>query len=102
MFHFKSNFQVSPFTSREEGLRRGFAALDSEQTGKIPVDKFKRRLREVTLEFNINVKSIASKNVISPAQHVSKCLIFQSVRLTEAEAQRVVRLSIEGFIKKTL
>ena len=35
------------FTSREEGLRRGFAALDTEHTGKIPVDKFKRRLREV-------------------------------------------------------
>ena len=32
---------------REEGLRRGFAALDVEHTGKIPVDKFKRRLREV-------------------------------------------------------
>ena len=43
----RNNFQVSPFTCREDGLRRGFAALDSEQTGEIPVDKFKRRLREV-------------------------------------------------------
>ena len=44
-FHFDLVFALS--LSREEGLKRGFAALDVENTGRIPVDKFKRRLREV-------------------------------------------------------
>ena len=44
-FHFYLVFALS--LSREEGLKRGFAALDAENTGRIPVDKFKRRLREV-------------------------------------------------------
>ena len=45
---------MPPFTPREEGLRRGFAALDKEHTGKIPVDKFKRRLRQVIKFISMN------------------------------------------------
>ena len=65
-FHFDLVFAFS--LSREEGLKRGFAALDVENTGRIPVDKFKRRLREVFeqrycvfgVEFDICVPCVLS------------------------------------------
>jgi len=44
--HMTRELGKSTEKEREEGLRRGFAALDKEQTGKIPMDMFKRRLRE--------------------------------------------------------
>ena len=94
----------SPFTSREEGLRRGFAALDKEQTGKIPMDKFKRRLREVTnviidVNINNNIHKCAKVNFVNKVctntwwtcVRISLKFTLQSVRLTEAEAQQVVR-----------
>ena len=36
---------------RDDGLRRGFDALDVEHTGEIPVEKFKERIRKVILTF---------------------------------------------------
>ena len=39
-------------TLRDDGLRRGFDALDVEHTGEIPVEKFKERIRKVLRIFN--------------------------------------------------
>jgi len=33
---------------RDDGLRRGFDALDVEHTGQIPVEKFKERIQKVS------------------------------------------------------
>ena len=38
-----SNIQIF----RDDGLRRGFDALDVEHEGEIPVEKFKERIRKV-------------------------------------------------------
>ena len=93
-FHFYLVFALS--LSREEGLKRGFAALDAENTGRIPVDKFKRRLREVFEQrycvFGVDI-DICVLCVLYSDRSTS---LFQSVRLSEAEAQQVVRIS-ESF-----
>ena len=53
MFFGPSTFQNSNIQiPRDDGLRRGFDALDVEHTGEIPVEKFKERIRKVFRIFN--------------------------------------------------
>ena len=55
-----SNIQIP----RDDGLRRGFDALDVEHTGEIPVEKFKERIRKVLFLLKATYISMARFTIL--------------------------------------